>query len=384
MKTFASRTSFLSLLIVAAMELFRAADSSSCNPAVLKLYGWCEQWTCADNCTCTERQDCRQYCDGHMCKDMRCLSPSICKQKVHLNGRIRPRVLNMFARAPFVTQDCTSGICQVMRAKGPKRYKDSKSGGAKSRRGKKRNYRIRQRAAIQQERNQAALQNCVGGVCQRLVSNLKITKQFCSDCAKMHCMGSNAKNCTQICTIGACRQVQCDADDCQQACLQNSTCTLKCGKNVETCLQVCEEGSHCMMFCNAKHCRQICRAKKGCHIFRNNVPRRNAFKTTEVSPLNTTSITNLLYYTTATHTELAAITTRYNTRELSTVSKTKQKTVPENYIKDGVNKSEDNSVGETKTANLSVGNSSTKSFVLDVRILSFVISVALIFVSRIV
>ena len=315
---------------------------------------------------------------------MRCLSPSICTQKVHLNGRIRPRVLNMFARAPFVTQDCTSGICQVMRAKRPKRYRDSTGGRAKSRRGKKRDERIRQRAVVQQNSNEAAIQNCAGGVCQRLVSNLKISKQFCSDCAKMHCMGSNAKNCTQICTTGACRQVQCDAEDCQQACLENSTCTLKCGKNVETCLQVCEEGSHCMMFCNAKHCRQICQGKKGCHTFKNNAPGKSAFWTTEVAPLNTTSMKNLLDYTIATHTEPAAITTLYTANELSTLSKTNQKTVPKSDIKDLVNTSGDDSVGETKTANLSDGNSSTKSCVLDVRILSFAISVALILVSRVV
>ena len=138
-----------------------------------------------------------------------------------------------------------------------------------------------------------------------------------------------------------------------------------------------------MMFCNAKNCRQICQSKKGCHKFRNSIPITNPFRTTDGTLLNTKSMKNLLNHTTVTYTEPVAVTTHHPTTELRTVSRAKQITFPENDIKDVVNTSGDNSVGETKTANLSVGNLSSKSFGLDVRILSFVIPVALILVSRI-
>lgn len=82
MKTPEIQAALLVLFLMAAVEFIRVSGSAACNPAVLKLYGWCEQWACADNCTCLERPDCRQYCDGLTCKDMRCLSPNICKQKV--------------------------------------------------------------------------------------------------------------------------------------------------------------------------------------------------------------------------------------------------------------------------------------------------------------
>ncbi len=254
------------LLVLKAHEIMA---SSSCNPAILRLYGWCEQWTCSEGCSCTARQDCRQYCDVGSCKDMRCTSPSICKQKVHINGQTEPHVFNMFARAPFVTQDCSGGRCDVMRARGPWR----KSRGKKADQSKTTKQRVKERETKTKTKGQdtpsAALQNCVAGVCQRVISTLEISKQFCTYCTKMHCLGEHAKNCTQVCAVGNCRQVQCDSKDCQQACLQNATCTMKCGKNVETCLQICEEGSKCNMFCDAKNCRQICGGNKDCERFMN-------------------------------------------------------------------------------------------------------------------
>lgn len=226
--------------------------------------------------------------------------------KVHLNGRIRPHVLNMFARASLVTQDCSGGRCDVMRAKGPKKSKKSKKDRRRSR--KRKNKRKVRAIGIETSPN-AALQNCVEGKCQRLISTAKISKQFCSHCTKMHCFGARATNCTQICVIGKCNHVQCDAEDCQQACLQNSTCTLKCGKNVKTCLQVCEEGSTCELKCEAAKCKQVCAGKNGCKIFKKvPVATTNNMNTTTTPSYTSLEDTDVIYVN-ATTESIATATT---------------------------------------------------------------------------
>ena len=255
----------LPLTVLLVMKMGDFVATTSCNPAILRLYGWCEQWNCTNSCTCTARSDCRQYCDIDLCKDMKCLSSSICKQKIHRNGEAEPHVLNMFARAPFITQDCSGGRCDVMRAKGPgKRSREQAM--------RKRGTEVEEKTSTLRPRNRipsAALQNCLGGACQRIVSTLQISKQFCTLCTKMHCMGQNATNCTQVCAGGSCRQMVCDAKECQQACLRNSSCAMKCGKSAELCVQICEKGSNCKMHCNAKSCKQICGTEGGgkCEMF---------------------------------------------------------------------------------------------------------------------
>eukprot|EP00794_Sanderia_malayensis_P015938 gene15938-17539_t len=244
--------------------------STSCNPTILRLYGWCEQWTCNNTCKCIALKDCRQYCDVETCRDMRCLSPSTCKQKVHvIGGRTEPRVLNMFARAPFVTQDCSSGKCDVMRAKGP--WKRSRSSNGRSKEIPDKTIKEREIESTKQRTNSpsVALQNCISGVCERIVSTLEVSKQFCTFCTKMHCTGKYATNCTQVCAEGNCKQMKCDGKDCQQACLQNATCTMKCSEGVEKCLQICEKGSRCKMHCDAKNCRQICGGGENCEKYAN-------------------------------------------------------------------------------------------------------------------
>jgi len=315
MKAQDTQSTVLLFVVIIACEFITASATAYCNPAVFKRYGWCEQWACVDNCTCMDRPDCRQYCDGHVCRNMRCLSPNICKQKVHLNGIIRPHVLTMFARAPFVTQDCTGGSCDVMRAKRPKKIRRARK--ERRRNGKRKGKRrVSDGVGESGKGSNAALQNCVEGRCKRLISTLKISKQFCSNCKKMHCFGAHAFNCTQICAVGKCENVQCDARvQCQQACLQNSTCKLKCGKNVKTCLQVCEEGSTCEMKCEAENCKQVCGGSKGCTII------KTASSTTTTSALHTTSTPNVSTngneYTSQMHGELYKYENSTSTRDVN-------------------------------------------------------------------
>ena len=289
-KTIQMKLLVLAVLFVAGMD--HVICSSNCNQAVLRLYGWCEQWDCTDNCTCSVHRDCRQYCDAQTCRDMRCLSPSICKQTVHMTGATQPHVLNMFARAPFVTQDCSGGKCDVIRAKGHwRRLNGPKKGKSATR--KQRGKDSSETVTRFKETTSAALQNCIGGVCQRLISTLQISKQFCTDCAKMHCMGQHATNCTQVCAKGRCRQMVCDAKDCQQACLQNSTCSLKCGSDVKVCLQICEKGSDCSMACDAQNCKQICGDGNNCHRIQKGKTLTNDIKPTADS---VTSLTPSIVY----------------------------------------------------------------------------------------
>ena len=230
----------------------------------------------------------------------------------------------MFARAPFVTQDCSGGTCDVMRAKGPKRSRRARKQRRRNRR-RKNKRKINDDVVRAEVKSNAALQNCVEGRCKRLISTLKISKQFCSHCTKIHCFGVHATNCTQICAIGKCENVQCDAEDCQQACLQNSTCTLKCGKGVKTCLQVCEEGSTCELKCEAKSCRQVCGGSKGCTV----VKRASSMTTTTASPTTSSpnTSTNAHEYTSKMYSDLpyeqSTYTRHVNTSE-PTTNTTKQ------------------------------------------------------------
>ena len=213
----------------------------------------------------------------------------------------------------------------MMRAKGPKRNRKARKQRRRNER-RKGKRRVSDAVSESAKGSNAALQNCVEGRCKRLISTLKISKQFCSNCKKMHCFGVHAFNCTQICAVGKCENIQCDAKfECQQACMQNSTCKLKCGKNVKNCLQVCEEGSTCEMKCEAENCKQVCGGSKGCTII------KKASSTTTASALYTTSTpkasTNGDEYTSQMHGDLfryenSTSARHANTSELTTTATT--------------------------------------------------------------
>ena len=192
--------------------------SPSCHPAILKLFRWCEQSECS-TCTClSEKHVCKQICNKPSCKRLFCISPKTCYQSVLVEYRKRkPVVDKLIAFTPITQQDCSQATCKQMKAI---RYKGTPS---------------------------QSFQSCSEGTCGHVYSNADVAKQFCGHCDKMTCTGKHAKNCTQICVYGECKDMTCNAKNCRQLCSHQSECTLTCGPKTEVCDQTCSENSKCTM-----------------------------------------------------------------------------------------------------------------------------------------
>ena len=188
------------------------------------------------NCTCISSTNvCKQICENRKCGTLLCSSPQTCFQSVLVTERVKaPKIEKLIAHSPIIQQDCSQGHCKYMKAS---RY-----------------YTVQTRS----------FQSCSEGSCGHVYSNADHTKQFCGNCEKVTCTGKHAKNCTQICVLGTCKQMICNARYCKQLCSHESTCNLTCGPNTEICDQTCSHGSKCIMNCKGKECLQTCDEKENC------------------------------------------------------------------------------------------------------------------------
>lgn len=236
------------LLLLFGMLEAGLHSSPSCHAGIMKLFHWCEQSECRDNCTCiSTNRVCKQICGQPVCGVMTCSSPNTCFQSVLLNqDNHLPQINKILSHSPIAQQDCSQGNCRMLKA-------------------------IRYYSTYTK-----TFQSCSEGKCDHVYSSGDHAKQFCGNCNKMTCTGSHAENCTQLCVLGHCKQMTCNAKHCKQLCAHQSTCNMTCGANTDICEQTCSHGSTCILNCNSDVCNQTCSDKKRCTV-------RN-LQTTTLSP----------------------------------------------------------------------------------------------------
>ena len=273
-------TKIMVLLFLIARGVIVTANSNlqtspACHPAILKLFRWCEQSECT-NCTClSEKHVCKQICNRPSCKRIFCISPQTCYQSVLVEYRKRkPVVDKLIAFTPIAQQDCSQATCKLMKAV---RYKGTPS---------------------------QSFQSCSEGTCGHVYSNADVAKQFCGNCDKMTCTGKHAKNCTQLCVFGQCKDMFCNAKNCRQLCSHQSECTLTCGPNTEVCDQTCSEWSKCTMKWKGVTSVHHCQAGHNC----TELSRTGPTTTTSTTTTTTTPTTTTTTSTTPTTTTIASTT----------------------------------------------------------------------------
>ena len=283
--------------------------SPNCHPAILKLFQWCEQSECS-TCTClSQKHVCKQICNKPSCKKLFCISPLTCYQSVLVEyGKRKPVVDKLLSFTPITQQDCSQATCKEMKAI---RYKGTPS---------------------------QSFQSCSEGTCGHVYSNADVAKQFCGHCDKMTCTGKHAKNCTQLCVFGQCKDMTCNAKNCRQLCSHKSECTLTCGPNTEVCDQTCSEWSNCTMKWKGVTKVHQCQGGHNCTEI------SRTYDTTTLIPTTTTTTTTTIS-TTTTSTTTTSTTTQKPTTTLSPTIIPKVKTT-ERVLTTDI----DNSISDTESS----------------------------------
>lgn len=137
---------------------------------------WCEQSQCAVGCQCSGKPVCKQVCTSQDCPSLKCASQKLCTQSIippstsstdPAHPVIVPRIRTMLALAANIEQDCSMGTCHEMTALRMVGNEPSK-----------------------------ALQVCMDGRCNRIMSNVQYTRQLSARSNLMQC--TDSKTCDQV------------------------------------------------------------------------------------------------------------------------------------------------------------------------------------------
>ena len=135
---------------------------------------WCEQSRCELGCRCRGKPVCKQVCTSEKCPSLKCVSPKLCTQSIipptSVSGEVStvvPRIKSMLALSANIEQDCSLGTCDEMTA--------LKMAG---------------------EKPCKALQVCMDGRCDRIVSNVQYTRQLSARSRLMQC--TDTTSCDQV------------------------------------------------------------------------------------------------------------------------------------------------------------------------------------------